>query len=153
MSKSSSIYIEQLDHSNLSKLLDFLNANSNLRNDYFYPHPFTQDYLIYLLINRTRDYYSMILLDGKVVAYGILRGWDEGYQTPSLGVAVDKDYRGQGLATLMCHYLHQVAKVRGCERVRLRVIKGNDKAKALYEKLGYVFKDFDEEHEEGILRL
>lgn len=149
-----SVNIVKLDHSNLRELMDFLNRNSGLKLEHFFPHPFNIDYLIYLLLNRTKDYYCMIMINQTVVAYGMLRGWEEGYDVPSLGVAVDSNYRGKGLGRLMCEYLKTVAELKGSKKIRLRVHKDNNKAKTLYLSLGYVFSDEPkDEYYEGFLEL
>jgi ribosomal protein S18 acetylase RimI-like enzyme len=151
--KLNSCNIVKLDHSNLKNLMDFFLSNGNLKSEHFSPHPFNAEYLIYLLLNKTRDFYCMMMVDDRVVAYGLLRGWEEGYDIPSLGVAVDREFRGFGIGKFMCDYLHLYAKLKGCEKVRLRVHKENLKAKSLYEKLGYEFKENDEDHLEGFIIL
>ena len=69
----------------------------------------------------------------------MLRGWDAGYDMPSLGLAVTPSHRGRGLAREMMHHLHQRAKHRGADRVRLKVDRRDLVAKALYDSLGYRF--------------
>lgn len=149
-----SLSIEKLDTNNIRQLMDFLNSNARLRFEHFFPHPFDMDYLIYLLLNRTKDYYCMIILNDKVVAYGMLRGWEEGYEIPSLGVAVDSSFRGKGFGRLMCDYLKMIAKLKGSTKIRLRVHKDNLQARGLYESLGYEFKeDIVDDLYEGFLTL
>lgn len=145
--------IEKLNPLNVGDLEKFLTKNSSLRDNYFYPHPFSLDYIVFLIVKKTRDFYCVAKIGDSVVAYGLLRGWEENYEIPSLGVAVDRDFRHMGIGTFMCQYLHFVAKLRGCEKVRLRVNKKNIIAYNMYEKFGYVFKDNDEDHYEGILEL
>ncbi len=59
--------------------------------------------------------------EGSIVAYGMLRGWDEGYETPSLGIAVHSEWQARGVGRRMMEHLHQVARVRGAKRIRLKV--------------------------------
>ena len=84
-----------------------------------------------------RDVYLIGFLDGVAVAYGMLRGWDEGYRIPALGIAVRDGYRDQGLGRQMMHALHDVVRERGGHQVRLRVAAGNARARHLYDSLGY----------------
>lgn len=57
----------------------------------------------------------------------------------SVAVGVLKEYWGQGIATSMLELLIEVARNRaGVEVVGLEYIEGNDRARALYEKLGFV---------------
>lgn len=83
------------------------------------------------------DVYLIGFLETVPVAYGMLRGWDEGYRIPALGVAVRDGYRDQGLGRQMMHALHRAVRARGGDRVRLRVAEGNARAIHLYESLGY----------------
>lgn len=130
--------IEKLNYTNVDNLVRFFDRN-DFESEYFYPHPFTKEFLLGLLSYNNLDFYCMMLLENKVISYGLLRGWNEGYIIPSLGVAVDKNYRGLGIGNLMCEYLHVIAKIDGCKQIILRVNKDNNIAKSLYEKLGYVF--------------
>ena len=60
----------------------------------FHPHPFTAEKARELCAYRGDDVYG-VLVEGEVVhAYAMLRGWDEGYQVPSLGIVVGAHARG-----------------------------------------------------------
>jgi ribosomal-protein-alanine N-acetyltransferase len=74
----------------------------------------------------------------------MLRGWDAGYAVPSLGMALHPSARGQGLGRTFMELLHDAARTRGARRVRLKVYPENEAARTLYERLGYVFSDFEE---------
>ena len=104
---------------------------------FFRPHPFTADEARRLANYPGRDVYALLAVDGRAVAYGLLRGWDEGYATPSLGVAVRPSAQRRGYSRLMIESLHAVARARGADRVRLRVHRDNTVARHLYESLGY----------------
>lgn len=106
----------------------------------FHPHPFTPQEAAKRCEYEGRDIYCVLLKDGAVAAYGMLRGWDEGYAIPSLGIAVDRTYRGCGFGELMMHYLHAAARDRGAEKILLKVHPDNTRAAALYRKLGYQFQ-------------
>lgn len=88
-----------------------------------------------------KDLYYLLVEDEKVLGYGLLRGWDEGYSIPSLGVAIHPAVRGAGLGKLFMNFLHVLAFQRGASKVRLRVHKDNCKAINLYKSLGYVFEE------------
>lgn len=65
----------------------------------FHPHPFTRDAVEARTDPACRDEYHVAVAGtaGPLVAYGMLRGWEEGYPVPSLGIAVHPDWRGRGL--------------------------------------------------------
>lgn len=99
-----------------------------------------------------QDIYAALVEDGRVVAYGMLRGWDDGFEVPSLGVAVHPGERGRGLGGLLMQHLHDEAKRRGAVRVRLTVERENERARRLYDALGYELRERDA-HVEGFLTL
>lgn len=114
-------------------------------NLFFKPHSFDDNSLASLATNVGADLYYLLVQDKVVLGYGLLRGWEEGYEIPSLGIAIRPSERGKGLATLLMHYLHVMARIRGAEQVRLRVHSGNQAAIDLYSGLGYVFQPVSEE--------
>lgn len=106
---------------------------------WFHPHPFTAAQAECLAAYQGQDLYY-VATRGEVVAYGMLRGWDEGYQVPSLGIAVHPAWRGRGLAHAFMLFLHAAARERGAPRIRLKVYPQNCAARQLYEGLGYQFE-------------
>lgn len=52
-------------------------------------------------------------------------------------IALKKEYWHLGLGTLMMEYALELAEKIGYEQMELEVTEGNDRAKALYEKLGF----------------
>jgi ribosomal-protein-alanine N-acetyltransferase len=104
---------------------------------FFRPHPMTAAEAHRIAALQGCDVYLIGRLDGLAVSYGMLRGWDDGFDIPSLGVAVRNDIlrRGFGRATML--RLHEIARERGSARVRLRVHPDNLPAAAMYRALGY----------------
>jgi ribosomal protein S18 acetylase RimI-like enzyme len=107
---------------------------------WFHPHPFTADYASHLAAYKGRDLYYVAAQRDTVLAYGMLRGWDEGYSVPSLGIAVLGCARGTGLARTFMQFLHTAARYHGATRIRLKVYPENVAARRLYETLGYRFE-------------
>jgi ribosomal-protein-alanine N-acetyltransferase len=121
----------------LCELLESLVASGEARA--FHPHAFDRHTLESLCRPAVgpRDEYWVAVEDRQVVAYGLLRGWSEGYEVPSLGIAVHPGARGRGVARSMMEHLHDVARDRGAVRVRLKVYRDNAAAIRLYAALGY----------------
>lgn len=115
---------------------------------FFHPHPMTEEEAIKRYTYDGKDLYYIATNGETVLAYGMLRGWDEGYTIPSLGIFVDRSVRGTGLAKAFMHFLHAAAKAKGAEKVRLKVFPDNLPAVGLYKSLGY---EFQEEREAGQL--
>lgn len=111
---------------------------ANKDDEFFHPHPFTAEKAVELCGYAGKDLYLVAVCADEVLAYGLLRGWDEGYAIPSLGIAVHPTARGTGLGMAFMRYLHAAAANRGAKSIRLKVYPHNTKAKSLYEKLGYI---------------
>ncbi len=113
----------------------------------FHPHPFTPEAAAAICRHADStpppcDEYHALFEDGRIVAYGMLRGWVEGYAVPSLGIAVGPDDRGRGVARALMRHLHGVAADRGATTIRLKVYRTNAAAVRLYESLGYDLRSF-----------
>jgi [ribosomal protein S18]-alanine N-acetyltransferase len=122
-------------------------------NKYFHPHPFTDEALNRVVQYTGRDIYYILVEEDNVLGYGLLRGWDEGYKIPSLGVAIHPSARKTGLGTMFMHFLHAAARRNGATQVRLRVYPDNIKALELYKRIGYKFKTKESEYLVGIFDL
>lgn len=105
---------------------------------FFHPHEGDVASLRAIADHPGKDVYVVFISDGVVLAYGLLRGWDEGYLIPSLGIAVHPGARTGGLGRLMMEYLETMARRRGAPAIRLRVLKDNARAIAMYKRRGYV---------------
>jgi ribosomal-protein-alanine N-acetyltransferase len=108
--------------------------------DFFHPHPLTAEQARRLSCYAGKDSYYLIVEDGEVVGYGMLRGWDEGYTNPTLGIAIAPSQRGTGLASAFVEFLHGEARRRGAKRVLLKVYSNNVAAIRLYKRIGYRFE-------------
>jgi [ribosomal protein S18]-alanine N-acetyltransferase len=135
-------------------LLAFLNSLSDAddaRN--FSPHPFTVDALDQIIRNVRNDLYYVLSEGDNVLGYGLLRGWDDGFEIPSLGIAIHPRIRGSGLGKVFMHFLGAAAKRKGAKKVRLRVNRENTRARRLYENMGYKFEPQEQEYLVGFLEL
>jgi ribosomal-protein-alanine N-acetyltransferase len=105
----------------------------------FYPHPFSREEAERIAGNTGRDVYLGIFANGVQIGYGMLRGWDAGYDVPSLGIYLTPEGRGRGLARMLMEELHDYARRSGASCVRLKVHPDNVRAVRLYKRLGYCF--------------
>lgn len=134
--------IVKLSTATLDALTTMLRAVEDAgETNWFSPHSFSRPYLAKLCAPHVLDLHYVLMVEAEAFAYGLLRGWDEGYEIPSLGIAVHPDHRGVGLGVTMMQFLHAAARLRGCARVRLRVSRSNAVAVALYHATGYRFEE------------
>ena len=108
---------------------------------FFSPHPIDGNTINRLANSETLDFYYLLVQDDSILGYGLLRGWDEGYKIPSLGMAIHPSARCSGLGKMFLNFLHTVALRKGAKKMRLRVLNKNQKAIGLYRSLGYVFEE------------
>lgn len=112
---------------------------------FFHPHPLSGTEARRLSEYDGRDLYYVAVRGNRVLGYGFLRGWEEGYSIPSLGIAVHPSAQGYGLGRAFMHFLHVAAWQRGAIKVRLRVYPDNAPAVNLYASLGYIFQPVQEQ--------
>ena len=86
---------------------------SNGDEGFFHPHPLTRDEARRLCRYRGQDLYYVATAGARVLGYGMLRGWDQGYAVPSLGIAIAPGCRGLGLARSFMAFLHAAARLAG----------------------------------------
>jgi ribosomal protein S18 acetylase RimI-like enzyme len=119
----------------------------------FNPHSWELDDLKHMLAKARKDKYFGVFTDGYMVAYGMLRGVDDGFPWPRLGLVVDKDYRKKGMGKLLLTFLETYCKVEGYEYLELRVLKTNKPAIYLYNSNDYFLTDFVGEYLLGRKKL
>jgi len=86
---------------------------------------------------RGKDNYFFAVAGEEIAGFGMLRGWDEGYSIPSLGLFVSPHHQGKGVGKAIMNHLTAVAIERNCERIRLTVDAVNERAVSLYKAQHY----------------
>jgi ribosomal protein S18 acetylase RimI-like enzyme len=120
---------------------------------WFHPHPLTDEEAESRCRYQGQDFYGVMHIPGRIMAYGMLRGWDEGFAVPSLGIAVHPAQRRNRLGRTMLEWLHCAARFRRADQVRLTVCRDNRAAIALYESAGYAFSELDDNRLLGTIQL
>jgi [ribosomal protein S18]-alanine N-acetyltransferase len=144
--------IFNLDYSLINSLIVFMEKNKG-DLQFFNPHKFDEESIRKIIKSKKKDEYFVVIKNSQIISYLMLRGWDDGYDIPSLGIIIDKKYRGNGLSKLFMNYLECVSRLNGAKEIRLTVYKNNDKAVKLYEKMGYKLENFNENSYIGIKTL
>jgi glycosyltransferase involved in cell wall biosynthesis/ribosomal protein S18 acetylase RimI-like enzyme len=104
----------------------------------FDPFPLTAESADAIAAATGADRFYGAFLGPRVVGMAMLRGWDEGYDVPSFGVVVDRDFHGEGIGSRLTDAAIAEARRLGCPRVRLSVYGSNRVAHELYERRGFV---------------
>jgi RimJ/RimL family protein N-acetyltransferase len=65
--------------------------------------------------DKNNLYYGVFWGD-KIVGFGMLRWWKD-YKCPTLGLIVDKEYRGRGFGKKIYSFLFKKAKAKGCRNI------------------------------------
>jgi len=137
----------------MSKIDYFFKENQE-DHQFFIPHDLSWGALKNIILTKSKDVYLFMCNEKEeIIGYGMLRGWDEGYEIPSLGILISKHFRGKGYSTPFMNYLHRISKERGAKKIRLTVFKENKIAVSLYNKLGYEFSEKNDLELIGIKNL
>ena len=109
----------------------------------FHPHSFDDESARAIANYNGADIYAgYFTADGSILAYGLLRGRDEGFEIPSLGIYVAPKARGRGVSREVMTSLHEMARNDlGASKVRLKVYSDNLPALKLYKGIGYKFEN------------
>lgn len=154
MLSSEDIQLEDLAPRHEAALGDFFRAlDANGDGSLFYPHPLTEAEASRLCRHAGLDQYFVARAGSRIIGYGMLRGWDEGYDIPSLGLAVHSEYRSQGVADALLRGLVRQAKNRGARRLRLTVEASRKRFIVFFERHGFVFSALKPGRLVGMLEL
>ena len=96
---------------------------------FFYAFSFAADHIAKMLAERGKDVYMGLLWQDELVCFFMLRGWNEGYEVPTLGTFVAEPYRGYGFMQLTVELTKVICKLRGVSRVMYKSHPDNAPAK------------------------
>lgn len=129
----------------------FVDISKNNYTRYYYPYDLTLKTAEKLCNLSGKDLHYVLVDSKTILGHGMLRGWDEGYDIPSLGIVIHPDASNKGLGSMFVSFLHSAAWARGCFKIRLSVHKDNTPALTIYKRLGYLFTLKNTEEFIGIL--
>jgi RimJ/RimL family protein N-acetyltransferase len=125
---------------NLSKLLL---ASDKTYTQFFIPFSFEASTIKDILESTEKDKYLGIFVGNELVGFYMLRGFDEGFEIPSYGVWIAKQFSGLGLSKLTLQHAISYCKVNGIKKILLKVHPDNSVAKKTYENYGFEQKGTD----------
>lgn len=146
--------LSALDADRLGRFFELLEADSETTR-YFHPHPLTRAFAAHLCARQATclDRYYLMQYHERIVAYSMLRGWDEGYDIPSFGGCTHPELRGTGLGHLLLAHAIAESRNAGARKLRLTVYKENTRGVHIYRKYGFVFSERNEQELIGLLDL
>lgn len=105
---------------------------------FFYPFGFGRPAVSAVLAGQGRDVFTGLYWGGRMVGFFMLRGWNEGYEVPAFGIIIDEKYRGHGLEMVCLDAAKAICRLRGAERIMLKMHPENISAKGVARKIGFV---------------
>lgn len=129
-------YIKRVTQEGLKPIIQWLDSSLTEEERYFFP---CTDKELQAILDSATDvaYVVLSVEDQSILAYGHMRTFNGKYEIPALGVAVGKDFRGQGIGEALCRCMLNIAKTVGYKEALLKVNLINPKAANLYLKLGF----------------
>ena len=153
---SNLVTIRQLAEDDMESVETFFKAIDHERyRRHFSPHPFTEEEAERVCHYSGRDrYLGVFLVPGDdMVGYGMLRGLDEGYEVPSVGVCIEEAHQGEGLGRMLLSHLLDLCVKQGANRAMAKVNRDNSASRAMFERARFAFEDFSPEFLVGYLEL
>jgi len=128
------------DNKKLADFLSIISRDDNIKK-FFHPHPLTKEQAekICQAASQRKDLYFIAVEGNKIIGYAMLRGWDEGYDTPSFGICVRPEYQGRGIGKKLTNYAFDLCREKKSKKMMLKVYKDNLVACKLYKKIGFNF--------------
>lgn len=130
--------VRRLDLSDAPALAQFFQSQPPDYLRYFTPFTFDAERISSILRQAHRDCYLGVWWADDLVAFFMLRGFDDGFEIPSYGVAVDHRFQGRGLARLTLVASKSICRLIGAPRLMLKVHPANVGAHHMYESEGFL---------------
>jgi RimJ/RimL family protein N-acetyltransferase len=130
-----------IDHS--KELSELLQSADKDYTQYFIPFAFDSETILKILSNVIKDQYYGIFTENNLVGFYMLRGFDEGYEIPSYGVWVAKDFSSKGISKLTLQHAISFCKINNIKKIILKVHPDNVIAKNIYESFGFIYEGVD----------
>ncbi len=105
---------------------------------FFSPFEFSLDTVANVLSNQGDDVFIGLYWEDRIIGFFLLRGWNDGYEVPTFGIIIDKKYRGYELEMLSLDTAKIICRLRGAERLMLKMHPDNISAKGVMRKIGFI---------------
>lgn len=132
------ILIKKLGSESAKEISDLLQKENSEYSKYFIPFEFDFQTISNRMRNLHYDTFWGIYVNGKLAGFYMLRGFDEGYEIPSYGVWISKEFSGKGLSKLTLQHAISYCKLNQIKEIMLKVHPDNVIAKKIYEDFGFI---------------
>ena len=129
--------IKKLTSESAEELSKLLLTNDPEYSKYFIPFSFDLQTIKDRMENLKQDSFWGIFINYKLVGFYLLRGFDEGYEIPSYGVWISKEFSGKGSSKLTLQHAISFCKLNHIGNLMLKVHPDNIIAKKIYERFGF----------------
>jgi hypothetical protein len=119
---------------------------------HFSPFAFDEASIASMLNARKDDVFWGLYAGGRMIGFFMLRGWDAGYDVPSLGALYDEEYRGFGLMALTVELSKVICLMRGAKQVMYKAHPDNIPSRSA-ARLGFTQAGVDPVTQHLIYRL
>lgn len=131
------IIINRLKPQNAEELETMIATDPPAYYQYFTPFAFDAETLRKILQNAQYDRYWGIWHKEQITGFFMLRGFDEGYERPTLGIYISQSYAGKSLSQLAFAYTISWCKLNGISSMMLKVHPDNHHSYTVCLKFGF----------------
>ena len=97
MNRNNRLIFRQICRTDYKCLVSFFRENTRKEiTKYFHPFPLNSQKAYQIARTHHLDRYYIAILEEKIVGFSMLRGWDNDFEIPSLGILVDHIYHRIG---------------------------------------------------------
>lgn len=139
-----SLEIKRINTNQAKELSDLLLKSSKEYSKHFIPFQFDLESVSTAIGKANKDMFYGIYVEKKLIGFYMLRGFDEGFDIPSYGVWIAKDFSSKGISKLTLQHAISVCKVNSIKKLILKVHPDNIVAKNIYENFGFIYQGVDE---------
>ncbi|MFZ4521215.1 MAG: GNAT family N-acetyltransferase [Bacteroidales bacterium] len=138
--------VTRLSGDHAEELTDMLLSAPAGYSQYFTPFEFSLPVIRGIMEKAEKDHYYGIRVNGSLAGIFMLRGLDKGFPIPAFGVWIAEKFQGLGLSKLAIQHSISVCRLNKINKLMLKVYPGNEKARKLYERMGFVYQYVDEKN-------
>lgn len=141
--KPTYLEIKRITVNQSQELTNLLQNSDEEYSKYFIPFPFDLKTISEILSNAINDQFYGIYVECTLVGFYMLRGFDAGFEVPSYGVWISKDYSSKGISKLTLQHAISICKINNIKKLILKVHPDNLVAKNIYENFGFIYQGID----------